>query len=218
MSWFTEYVQGPLGIGPDSPATKNQVAQTAAIQQQQQFYQGMYGDAKNNYNTSMTNMNNANSAYTQQASNTSSWLNNQASTLLNNSQSELTNEFGGALKDIYTQGRNQAAGSGLIGGFQEGQNVSPQIAALGKSYATTLQQNQNQNNQALMGVYNNSAQMQLSPYAQQSQQAYGMANTNLSSMYGIGGQLGQSYGNYADNGPSLLGGAAGFVSSFIGKK
>lgn len=150
-------------------------------------------------------------------------LGGQANALLKNSQTALTSEFQGALKDIYTQGRNQAASSGLIGGFQEGQNVAPQIAALGRSYATTLQQNQNQNNQALMGIYGQAyqgnvgaaqqaGQWALSPYAA-TQGIYGnLVGQALSGMSNAGRNYTSSLGNYS-SGPNPLGNIFGAIGN-----
>jgi len=110
-------------------------------------------------------------------------------------------EYQGALKDIYDQGRTQASQSGLIGGFQEGQNTAPAIAALGRSFGTQM------------------AQLQLSPYQMQMQQ-YGQ-NQQMGAQ-----QYGQSLGNYSQGANPLgsifgaagaIGGAAaGFGSLFGG--
>jgi hypothetical protein len=134
-------------------------------------------------------------------------------------------EFSGALKDVYAQGRNQAASSGLIGGFQEGQNTAPAIAALGRSYATTqagiAQQAATQKANTRFGIGQMVSNLRLSPYAMSNNLYGGLAGT----FSGLYGQAGQSEiaakGNYSAGANPLgniigaVGGLAGGIGSFM---
>jgi hypothetical protein len=142
-----------------------------------------------------------------------SWYNQQAH-----------DEYQGALKDIYTQGRNQAAGSGLIGGFQEGQNTAPAIAALGRSFATqqTDIARQNMNTQIGLGqtVYGAQTQaaqygygQQMQPYANEGQVYGNLANQALQGVYGAGQTRVKAAGLYGDPTTSMwMGNMAGSIA------
>jgi len=126
---------------------------------------------------------------------------NKYDQLLEPATGALTKEYQGALKDIYDQGRTQAAQSGLIGGFQEGQNTSPAIAALGRSFTSNL------------------AQLRLSPYAQAAQNYtntlgnYSQGANPLGSIIGAAGAVGGAATGIA----SLFGGGGGGVPGVNGR-
>lgn len=204
MSWLTQF----LGIDQSN-------AQQEAVGKQQEAAANnlqRFGDI---YNQNYSKLSDSLIDYKNTAIGEANWLGDRANTLLTNSQSQLTNEFKGALSDIFTAGRQQAAQSGLIGGWQESGIAAPQIAALGRSYASTLQQNQNQNNQALIGIYGQTSNLRLSPYAQSVQTYSNLTNQSLAGMSGAANTNVQAQGNYAQ-GPNPLGNLIGGIGGLLG--
>jgi len=230
MSWLSQF----FGID-------DQAAQQDAIGRQQEQQQSQMNWSQNQYND-VTGKQNANiSGYETAAGKEANYLSGLGSEYdkwgaesmagFDSSGAEMKAEYQGALQDIYTTGRNQAAGSGLIGGFQEGNNTSPAIAALGRSFTTSManmknsiaQQKSNIGQSVLQGktgLNTAASNLRLSPYAMKNE-TYGSQAGALAGLYGQSSSgYGQSLGNYAESANPLgnifgaigaIGGAAGSI-------
>lgn len=230
MSWFSQF----LGIDAAN-------AQQEAIGKQQETAQNQFNQMMGLYNTNLGKMTGALGNYQIAA-------NQQAGSLMSDVQGygqqlsqlgqglgnwynqQAHQEFQGSLKDIFNQGRTQASQSGLIGGFQEGQNTAPAIAALGRSFATQQTDIARQNMMSQLGlgqqIYGSqvgarqqAGQWQLSPYAQAAQQYGSMAQSGLGAAQNAGQNYTSSLGNYSSGANplgNLIGGVAGLASIFKG--
>lgn len=228
MSWLSQF----LGIDA-------QAAQEDAINRQQEQQRGQMDWAKNEYGNVYNRMEESMSGYGTAAGKEAQYLTDLGGGLdewgrssmatLDTTGEEMRTEFRGALEDIYSEGRNQAARSGLIGGFQEGQNTAPAIAALGRSYATNLAtMKQNIASQKIgiskdvlsgkIGLGQQASSLRLSPYTMKNQ-TYGNLVPALAGLYGgASSGYGQSLGNYAEPANPLgnaIGGIAGIASIFL---
>ncbi len=222
MSWMTQL------LGVDA-----QAEQQSAINRQQGTFSDQMNWNQSQLTSLMGKMDTNASQYSTAANQEANYLTGlgnqydtwaqQSTAGLDSSATELKAEYQGALKDIYSEGRNQAASSGLIGGFQESEATSPQIAALGRSYASNLASYKNTiaNQKASIGqtalqgktsLGTQASQLRLSPYAMNNQN-YSNLTSTLAGLYGqSASNYGQSMGNYAESANplgNLLGAAAG---------
>jgi hypothetical protein len=211
MSWLSQF----LGVDAANEQQDAIGKQQQQAGQQSQWMQGQYSNI-------LGNMQGGIEQYTQKSNQAANDLVSQGQNLMNWSNTAAKEEYQGALKDIYTQGRNQAASSGLIGGFQEGQNTAPAIAALGRSFATQQTDIQRQNLMTMLGINQNAAQMKLSPYAMSSQMYGNLAQSALGGANQAGANYTGSLGNYSQGANPLgnlfgaIGGLAGGIGSLFG--
>jgi hypothetical protein len=203
MSWLSQF----LGLDAQGEQQTAINRQQETAKSQMQWTQGQYGDVQSRLYGAMDEYGaaaNREAAYTESLGGT-----------LDTYGNEMKTEFQGALKDIYAEGRNQAASSGLIGGFQEGQNTAPQIAALGRSYATNLAGIKGNIASQKVALGQQASQLRLSPYAMKNQ-TYGNMSNALLGLYGqTGGAYTQSRGNYAEP-ANPLGNILGAVGGILG--
>jgi hypothetical protein len=170
---------------------------TQMSQQQQELMQGYY-------NTNTGKMDQANSDLKNQATQGGANLQAQASQLSNWQNNQAITAYQGALDGIYKAGRTQAAGSGLIGGFQEGQSTAPAIAQLGQNFASQQVENSRQNMMAQLGVGQQVYSQTNQAYGQAAQGYSFLAGQALQGIYGTGQDRTKAAGMYSDPTVSAL--------------